>query len=94
MKRITIPEIKKHPWFLKNCPKDLIEGEKTNYGEKYSDKLVQSEEEIMRTIEEARTPREATKAEQNAGSGTLDYDDLEAELLNSDLSGDFVSSPV
>lgn len=93
-KRITIPEIKKHPWFLKNCPKDLVEGEKTNYKEKCSDKVVQSEEEIMRTIEEARTPGEATKAEQNAGSGTLDDDDLEAELLNSDLSDDFVSPPV
>ncbi|KMT11844.1 hypothetical protein BVRB_5g105400 [Beta vulgaris subsp. vulgaris] len=91
-KRITIPEIKKHPWFLKNFPKDLIEGEKTNYEGKDGDQqTVQSEEEIMQIIEEARTPGagEAAKAEQSAGSELLEDDDLEAELLDPDLSGDF-----
>lgn len=97
MKRITIPEIKKQPWFLKNLPKSLIEGEKTSNGEKASgDDQVQSEEEIMKIIEEARIPGKLTKSsEQTTGSQTLDEtDDLEAELLDSDLSGDFVSTPV
>ncbi|CAO2837887.1 unnamed protein product [Amaranthus hypochondriacus] len=95
--RITIPEIKKQPWFLKNLPKSLIEGEKTSNGEKASgDDQVQSEEEIMKIIEEARIPGKLTKSsEQTTGSQTLDEtDDLEAELLDSDLSGDFVSTPV
>ena len=31
LKRITIPEIKKHPWFLKNLPREISEREKANY---------------------------------------------------------------
>lgn len=95
MKRITIPEIKKHPWFIKNCPKDLVEGEKTSYKEKESDKQVQSEEEIMQIIQEARIPGEANKDAEHAETLEDDDedDDLEAELLDSDLSGDFVSPP-
>lgn len=81
-KRITIPEIKKHPWFLKNFPKDLIEGEKTNYGEKDCEKPVQSEEEIMQIIQEARIPGESTKAEQPVESEMQETDGLEAELLD------------
>lgn len=87
-KRITIPEIKNHPWFLKNFPKDLVEGEKTNY--QGSDCEQQSVEEIMQIIEEARTPGEASNGHL-AGGGSLDLDDSDAEL-DSDLSGDFVTA--
>ena len=69
-----------------------------NNGEKASDdEQVQSEEDIMKIIEEARIPGKSTKSsEQTTGSQTLDdeTDDLEAELLDSDLSGDFVSTPI
>ncbi|XP_074269283.1 serine/threonine-protein kinase SAPK3-like [Silene latifolia] len=93
-KRITIPEINKHPWFLKNLRKELIEGKATNNEKSDGKQPVQSEEEILRIIEEARKPGEATKAEQlAAGLEFLDGDDLEAEMLDSDLSGDFVSPP-
>lgn len=92
-KRITIPEIRKHPWFLKNLPKELIEGEKTQYGEKESDQQDQSEEEIMRIIQEARTPGEPGKAEHPVGPGPSEFDDIEAELLDSDVSGDFEVVP-
>ncbi|KAL2903103.1 Serine/threonine-protein kinase SAPK3 [Bienertia sinuspersici] len=102
-KRITIPEIKKHPWFLKNYPKELIEGEKSDskYGEKNDVKPVQSEEEIMQIIQEATIPGagvvpvdgEATTKHQHAGSGsgTQEDEDLEAQLLDADLSDGFLS---
>ncbi|XP_072987327.1 serine/threonine-protein kinase SAPK3 [Typha latifolia] len=46
-KRITIPEIKKHPWFLKNLPKEIAEGERTNYEGRQADQPMQSVEEII-----------------------------------------------
>ncbi|XP_019190931.1 PREDICTED: serine/threonine-protein kinase SAPK3-like [Ipomoea nil] len=89
-KRITIPEIKKHPWFLKNLPKEVMEGgEKTSYNEGGSDHSLQSVEEIMRIIQEANTPGEqASKTEGSVAAGSLDPDDdadldLESEIDNS-----------
>ncbi|KAL1830011.1 hypothetical protein DCAR_0209411 [Daucus carota subsp. sativus] len=92
-KRITIPEIKKHPWFLKNMQRELVEGEKTNYGEADRNKQLQSVEEIMQIIQEAKIPGEdGTKAEGQLGIGnSLDADedlDLESEI---DYSGDYSS---
>ncbi|KAK2967732.1 hypothetical protein RJ640_012958 [Escallonia rubra] len=87
-KRITMSEIKKHPWFLKNMPKELVEVEKH-----YEDleQPVQSVEEIMRIIQEAKTPGEGSKAEGEAGSGSMDPDDAEIDLESEiDYSGDFV----
>lgn len=92
-KRITIPDIKQHPWFLKNLPKDLIEGEKTNYSGLDQEKPpIQSVEDIMKIIQEARAPGEASNAStgQFVVGGSLDPDDLEGELY-SDLSSDFVA---
>ncbi|KDP30449.1 hypothetical protein JCGZ_17137 [Jatropha curcas] len=87
-KRITIPEIKQHPWFLKNLPKELIEIEKTNYAESESDQPSQSVDEIMRIIQEAKTPGEAAKVSKQTVAGTSDdFGDLESEI---DESGDFV----
>lgn len=92
-KRITIPEIKKHPWFLKNMQRELVEGEKTNYGEADRNKQLQSVEEIMQIIQEAKIPGETgIKAEGQLGIGnSLDADedlDLESEI---DYSGDYSS---
>nr|GMD82286.1 serine/threonine-protein kinase SAPK3-like [Ipomoea batatas] len=89
-KRITIPEIKKHPWFLKNLPKEVMEGgEKTSYNEGGSSHSLQSVEEIMRIIQEAKTPGEqASKTEGSLAAGSLDPDD-DAEL---DLESEIDSS--
>ncbi|KAK3023220.1 hypothetical protein RJ639_043332 [Escallonia herrerae] len=88
-KRITMSEIKKHPWFLKNMPKELVEVEKPNYED--LEQPVQSVEEIMRIIQEAKTPGEGSKAEGEAGSGSMDPDDTEIDLESEiDYSGDFV----
>lgn len=91
-KRITIPEIKQHPWFLKNLPKELIEGEKTNYENMDQCQTLQSVEEIEKIIQEAKVPGEKPKgieAPCGSGGGSLDADDnidLDAEVYE---SGDY-----
>ncbi|XP_024030635.1 serine/threonine-protein kinase SAPK3 [Morus notabilis] len=92
-KRITIPEIKQHPWFLKNLPKELLEVEKTNYTKLENDQLTQSVEEIMRIIQEAKMQGEGAKASGQgataaAGASASDPDD-ESEV---DVSGDYVEN--
>lgn len=87
VKRITIPEIKQHPWFLKNLPKELIEIEKTNYAKSDCNQPAQSVEEIMRIIQEAKTPGEGGTVAEQAFAGTSD--DLDADLdAEVDVSGD------
>ncbi|CAK7356253.1 unnamed protein product [Dovyalis caffra] len=91
VKRITIPEIKQHPWFLKNLPKELIEIEKTNFADSERDQPAQSVEEIMSIIQEAKMPGEGGKFAGHAVAGTSDdFDvDLGSEV---DVSGDIMSS--
>ncbi|XP_048435847.1 serine/threonine-protein kinase SAPK3-like [Pyrus x bretschneideri] len=93
-KRISLPEIKEHPWFLKNLPKELIEVERTNYASVERDQPKQSIEEINKIIHEARTPGEGSKAGGKAVAGPSDSDDLEADLDSEvDCSGDFSGHP-
>ncbi|KAL8200019.1 hypothetical protein R6Q57_011358, partial [Mikania cordata] len=51
-KRITIPEIEKHPWFLKNMPIEFTEDEESSSNEVYEP--TQSLEEVISIIQEAR----------------------------------------
>lgn len=90
-KRITLPEIKKHPWFLKNLPKELVEAEKTSCEDTGRDQPLQSVDEIMRIIQEAKASGTGAKADDNVGAGSSDPDeeiDLENEI---DYSGEFVA---
>ncbi|KAJ6942898.1 serine/threonine-protein kinase SAPK3-like [Populus alba x Populus x berolinensis] len=90
-KRITIPEIKQHPWFLKNLPKELVEIEKTNFTKSERDQPAQSVEEIMSIIQEAKTPGEGGKVAEHAFAGTSD--DLDVDLDSEvDVSGDIMPS--
>ncbi|GKF05486.1 serine/threonine-protein kinase SAPK3-like protein, partial [Tanacetum coccineum] len=75
-------EIKKHPWFLKNMPKDLVEGEKTNYENANRDLSLQSVDEINRIIEDATVPGEGstTLDGQPEVGGSMDADDEEFDL--------------
>jgi serine/threonine-protein kinase SRK2 len=62
LQRITMKEIKSHPWFLKNLPRELTEVAQSMY---YSRDVPtfsnQSTEEIMKIVEEARTrPKSST----------------------------------
>ncbi|KAL6619184.1 hypothetical protein ACP70R_034323 [Stipagrostis hirtigluma subsp. patula] len=58
LRRITMKEIKSHPWFLKNLPRELTEAAQSIYYRRdnsvpaFSD---QSTDEIMKIVNEART---------------------------------------
>nr|BAX08113.1 sucrose non-fermenting-1-related protein kinase 2-2 [Pyrus pyrifolia] len=93
-KRISLPEIKKHPWFLKNLPKELIEVERTNYAVVERDQPKQSIEEINKIICEARTPGEGGSKAGGPVAGPSDSDDLETDLdCKVDVSGSFSGYP-
>lgn len=89
-KRITIPEIRKQPWFLKNLPSDLVEGEKTNYAADELNKPSQSVEEIMRIIQEAKTPAEGSQTVDRSALGLTDTEDADAESEDIYDSGGFL----
>ncbi|OIW18243.1 hypothetical protein TanjilG_06327 [Lupinus angustifolius] len=58
LRRITLKEIKNHPWFLKNLPRELTESAQAIYYQRRGNPSfsVQSVEEIMKIVEEAREP--------------------------------------
>jgi serine/threonine-protein kinase SRK2 len=56
--RITMREIKNHPWFLKNLPRELTEAVQLSYFRRDNTVSAFSEqttEEIMKIVKEART---------------------------------------
>lgn len=56
LQRITLEEIKSHPWFLKNLPKELREGaQDAYYSEENAGSSLQSIEDIMKIVNEAKT---------------------------------------
>ncbi|KAA8536561.1 hypothetical protein F0562_029039 [Nyssa sinensis] len=62
-RRITIKEIKSHPWFLKNLPRELTEAAQTKYYRKENPSFsLQSVEDIMKIVEEAKTPPPASRS--------------------------------
>uniref|UniRef100_K3YSX4 non-specific serine/threonine protein kinase n=1 Tax=Setaria italica TaxID=4555 RepID=K3YSX4_SETIT len=77
-KRITIREIRNHPWFLKNLPRELTEAVQAKYYKKdnsaptFSDQTV---EDIMKIVEEARTPPQSSTPV--AGFGWAEEDEQE-----------------
>lgn len=101
-KRITIEEIKKHPWFLKKLPEEYKEGGQegmtmkliTEEDRKASSQ--QSEEEIVAIIKEAKKPTAEGTALLNGllmgGSMDLDDSELDADIDDDDaeMTGDFV----
>ncbi|KAI4327203.1 hypothetical protein L6164_019691 [Bauhinia variegata] len=88
-KRITISKIKEHPWFLKNLAREIVEAEKKSYEEGQKlEQPSQSVEEVLRIIQEARTPGQASKdGDQSTGSGILDGEDVDESEI--DVSGDY-----
>ncbi|KAF2308689.1 hypothetical protein GH714_012940 [Hevea brasiliensis] len=75
------------PLVSKNFPKELIEIEKKNFAESERDQPIQSVDEVMCIIQEAKMPGEVAKVSEQAIAGTSDdWDaDLESEI---DASGD------
>jgi len=88
--RITIPEIKMHPWFLKNLPLEFMdEGEGVLQDDSCE---TQSIEEILSIIQEARKPGEGPRVGEQFVGGSMDLDDIDADADIDDIetSGDFV----
>ncbi|KAK6938133.1 Protein kinase domain [Dillenia turbinata] len=77
-KRITIPEIKNHPWFLKNLPIELMEG--GSYQCNDINTPSQSVEEILTLIREATIPAEVPKVGGHFVGSSMDLDDLDADV--------------
>ncbi|XP_057807149.1 serine/threonine-protein kinase SAPK2-like [Salvia miltiorrhiza] len=93
-KRITISEMKKHPWFCKNLAMELMEGERgsvqVNIGaDEYG---CQSIEEALGIIEEARISGQPTKMEDVLLGGSIDLDEIDTDEDEDDIdtSDDFV----
>lgn len=89
LQRITIPEIKNHPWFLKNLPVELMEG--GSWQSNDVNNPSQNIEEVLSIIQEARKPLEVPKGGGLLLGGSMDLDDLDdADLEDIETSGDFV----
>ncbi|KAK8481587.1 hypothetical protein V6N13_009274 [Hibiscus sabdariffa] len=90
-KRITIPEIKQHPWFLKNLPMEFMEGEDGKLKIEQENDQSQSIEQVLSIIDEAREPGEGLKVGTQFLGGSMDLDDIDdADIDDVDTSDDFV----
>lgn len=91
-KRITIPEIQMHPWFLKNLPMDLLGGGSSH--DTNSNGTYQSVDEILSIIQEARThPGMLNDGSAQLLGDSMDFDDLDgSDIEDMDMSGDYVCS--
>ncbi|PON90898.1 Serine/threonine protein kinase [Trema orientale] len=91
-KRITIPEIKKHPWFLKNLPMEFMDEEGGAMQNEEENDSSQSVEEIVAIIQEARTPGDGPKFGGQFLGGSMDLDEIDADgdIDDIEISGDFV----
>ncbi|KDO81023.1 hypothetical protein CISIN_1g019628mg [Citrus sinensis] len=89
-KRITIPEIKNHPWFLRNLPIELTEG--GSWQSHDVNNPSQSLEEVLSLIHEATKPLEAPRVGGHLLGSSMELDDLDADadLEDTETSGDFV----
>ncbi|WOK93345.1 serine/threonine-protein kinase SAPK2 isoform X2 [Canna indica] len=92
--RITVHEIKVHPWFLKNLPIELTDGYQSSSDSSGVNTPTQSIEEVMAIIQEARKTSEVLKLGHDHcnDGGSVDLDDIEGDMDLDDIetSGDFV----
>ncbi|CAL0307823.1 unnamed protein product [Lupinus luteus] len=93
-KRISVPEIRNHPWFLRNLPIELMEG--GNLDSNDVNNPSQSVEEVLYIIEEARKSLSIPKVGGVFIEGSVDLDDLDGDVDLEDIetSGDFVCPPL
>ncbi|TKY56275.1 Serine/threonine-protein kinase SAPK2 [Spatholobus suberectus] len=89
-KRITIPEIKNHPWFLRNLPTELMEGGSWQINDVNNPS--QGVEEVLSIIQEARKTLNVPKVGGLLTGGIMDLDDLDSDedLEDVETSGEFV----
>uniref|UniRef100_A0A453D4M4 Protein kinase domain-containing protein n=1 Tax=Aegilops tauschii subsp. strangulata TaxID=200361 RepID=A0A453D4M4_AEGTS len=94
VQRITIPEIKNHPWFLKRLPVEMTDEYQRSMHLADMNTPSQSLEEAMAIIQEAQKPGDNALgiAGQVACLGSMDLDDIDFDIDDIDVesSGDFV----
>ncbi|GLU02955.1 hypothetical protein SLE2022_201830 [Rubroshorea leprosula] len=79
-RRITIKEIKNHPWFLKNLPRELTEAAQAiYYGKNNPTFSVQSNEDILKIVEEAKVAAPVSHSIGGFGSGGEEDGDAKEE---------------
>ncbi|KAF5745087.1 hypothetical protein HS088_TW07G00668 [Tripterygium wilfordii] len=88
-KRISIKEIKNHPWFMKNMPKELSDSSQAVYYQKDNPSFsLQSVDEIMKIVAEARIPPPASRPVKGFSWGAEEEEeedeDIEAEVEEED----------
>lgn len=89
-KRITIPEIKQHPWFLKNLPVEFMDEDDLQINDDQKNEPSQSVEEIVSIIQEARKAGDGIKVGGHL-LGSMDLDEIDdADIDDIETSGDFV----
>lgn len=94
-KRITIAEIQKHPWFVKNMPAEVKDDLKSSLEMGKANIPLQTIEEVISILQEARKGATGVINEGQFVGGGVDLDDEinsddEFEDDDADTSGDFV----
>ncbi|KAF1893839.1 hypothetical protein Lal_00002376 [Lupinus albus] len=87
LRRITLKEIKNHPWFLKNLPRELTESAQAIYYQRDNPMFhVQSVDEIMKIVGEARNPPPVSSAVKGFGfeGEENEGEDLDGEVEEED----------
>ncbi|KAL6501275.1 Serine/threonine-protein kinase srk2a [Orobanche hederae] len=88
-RRITIKEIKSNPWFMKNLPRELSDASQAAYYRRENPTYsLQSVEEIMKIVEEAKTPPPASRSIGGfgwGGGGDEDDEDKAEEDLEEEV---------
>ncbi|XP_077233236.1 serine/threonine-protein kinase SRK2A-like isoform X1 [Tasmannia lanceolata] len=75
-KRTTIKEIKSHPWFLKNLPRELTETAQAIYYQTDNPSFsLQSVDDIMKILSDARTPPPSSRSIGGFGWGGEDEEE-------------------
>lgn len=83
LQRITLKEIKSHPWFLKNLPRELTDAAQAAYYRKENPYSLQSVEEITKIVAEAKAPPPASRSVSAFGWGgeeDEEKEDVEEEV--------------
>ncbi|XP_074275029.1 serine/threonine-protein kinase SRK2A-like [Silene latifolia] len=79
-RRISIREIKSHPWFLKNLPRELTEAHQATYYRRENPTFsLQTVEEIMKIVDEAKNPPPVSRSLGAFGWGAEEDGDSKEE---------------
>ncbi|XP_073127968.1 serine/threonine-protein kinase SRK2A isoform X1 [Henckelia pumila] len=80
-RRISIKDIKSHPWFLKNLPRELTDAAQSVYYRRENPTFsLQSVEQIMKIVEEAKTPPPVSRSVGGFGWGGEEDEDKEEDV--------------